>query len=148
MALAKICDISALHTSGSAMGLTVLLFSLPALELLKILWSGRVSCHVFTQQWSPVLPGGAAINTQRLLEQERAALYSLAYLYTLHLTTPRKHLPLGTTFSFPACSRMVKTEVSLIKSISGSKMTQLHPRVERTFLSDCDMILWHQNIIS
>lgn len=40
MAAAKKCDISALHTSASAMGLTVLFF-LPALELLRL--SGRKS---------------------------------------------------------------------------------------------------------
>lgn len=43
-AAAKKCDISALHTSVSAMGPTVL-FSLPALELLRLSgWKGLLPC--------------------------------------------------------------------------------------------------------
>lgn len=44
-AAAKKCDISALHTSVSAVGPTVLFFSLPALELLRLSgWKGLVPC--------------------------------------------------------------------------------------------------------
>lgn len=124
MAAAKKCDISALHTSVSAMGPTVLFFSLPALELLRLSgWKGLLPCagtKVEPQSWLEV-PQHTCLTKEsckdRLVLQASTALSPPPYL-TLHLTTPGKSgLFSGTWISFPAYSREMKTEVFFDKCL-------------------------------
>lgn len=74
---------------------------------------------------APVLPGSATTHVlsegelQRLnVSAGQGCSFSLIYLHAWHLTTPRIHdLPLGTGFSFSACSGEMKTEVFIVKCL-------------------------------
>lgn len=123
MTLAKICDISALHTSVSAMGLTALFFSLPALELLKFFWSGRVSCHVSActaaepqsclevPQYPCLVKGSCKV----CLSRSVPLFFSNLPLCVASNRTQKTLLSLGTSVSFPACCKEMKTEVFFVK---------------------------------
>lgn len=103
------------------MGLTALFFSLPALELLKFFWSGRVSCHVSActavgpqsrlevPQYPCLVKGSCKV----CLSRSVPLFFSDLPLCVASNRTQKTLLSLGTSFSFPACCKEMKTGLSL-----------------------------------